>query len=64
MLVDLLRAAALMLVFEGLLPFLAPGASRRAYSLLATVPDCGLRVAGLIAMLAGVASLQLIHWSA
>lgn len=64
MLVDLLRAAALMLVLEGIAPFLAPDASKRAYGLLASLPERWLRRAGLIAMIAGAASLQLIHWSA
>ena len=64
MLVDLLRAMALMLVLEGLVPFLAPEASKRAYGRLASLPDGWLRRAGLVAMLAGAASLQLIHWAA
>lgn len=64
MLVDLLRAAALMLVLEGIAPFLAPDASKRAYGRLAGLPESWLRRAGLVAMLAGAAALQLIHWVA
>lgn len=60
---DLLRAAALMLVLEGILPFLAPSSSRQAYTRLAGLPDRWLRDSGLVAMLAGLALLQWIHWA-
>ncbi|WP_293000695.1 DUF2065 family protein [Nevskia sp.] len=60
---DLMRAAALMLVLEGILPFLAPASSKEAYIRLAGLPDRWLRGAGLAAMLAGLVLLQWIHWA-
>lgn len=47
-------ALALVLVVEGLLPFLAPGAFRRSMAQVAQMPDRPLRVLGLISMLIGL----------
>ncbi len=47
-------ALALVLVLEGLLPFLAPGAFRRSMAQVAQMPDRPLRVFGLISMLIGL----------
>jgi uncharacterized protein YjeT (DUF2065 family) len=47
---DLLAALALMLVFEGLLPFLNPGGWRRVVTQLAGSSDRHLRVGGLVCM--------------
>jgi len=57
---DLLRALCLMLVIEGILPFLYPARWRQLVVALADVSDRQLRVAGLISMLAGVALLFII----
>lgn len=51
---DLAAALGLMLVFEGVLPFLSPAGFRRAYATLATVDDAKLRIAGAVAMAAGI----------
>ena len=50
---DLLVAIALVLVLEGLLPFLSPDAMRRAVMKLANLNDSTLRFAGLTSMILG-----------
>lgn len=52
-------ALALMLVLEGLLPFLAPAAWRDAFSRLIQLKDGQLRFMGLVSMLAGLLLLIL-----
>jgi uncharacterized protein YjeT (DUF2065 family) len=61
---DFAAAAALYLVFEGLLPFLNPGAAKRAFATLAEVPPRVLRTVGLASMLGGCALLYLIRGAA
>ena len=48
--VNLLAAFGLMLVLEGMLPFLAPRAWRQAFSRLLTLSDGQLRFMGLMSM--------------
>ena len=50
---DLLVALALVLVIEGIVPFLNPGAMRRALLALAQMNDNTLRFAGLTVMITG-----------
>jgi uncharacterized protein YjeT (DUF2065 family) len=57
----LLAACALVLVFEGILPFVAPQAWRRAFLRLSELPDEKLRVIGLVSMAAGLILLRLLH---
>lgn len=52
-------AMALMLVFEGIIPFLSPSTLRRALELVAQVDDRTLRVSGLVSMVVGVLILYL-----
>jgi hypothetical protein len=47
-------ALALMLVFEGLLPFLAPRIWREAFKRLTELSDGQVRFMGLTCMLAGL----------
>ena len=54
-----LPALALMLVMEGVLPFLAPAAWREAFSRMIQFNDGQLRFMGLVSMLAGLALLFL-----
>lgn len=55
---DVLWAAlALMLVLEGLLPFLSPGGWRQTFQKLMQLRDGQLRFFGLIAILLGLATL-------
>ncbi|MBS0366103.1 MAG: DUF2065 domain-containing protein [Proteobacteria bacterium] len=56
---DLLAALGLLLVIEGIAPFLHPGGLKRALSYLQAAPDSQLRVAGLGSMLVGVLILFL-----
>jgi uncharacterized protein len=56
---DLAAALGLLLVIEGILPFLSPGGVRRAFERLAAMDDAALRFAGAASMLAGVAVLWL-----
>jgi len=61
MLHDLLVALALLLVLEGILPFLNPEAMRRAILLIADMEDRVLRLAGLTCMVIGVLLLYLVY---
>jgi uncharacterized protein len=54
-----LPALALMLVMEGLLPFLSPPAWREAFTRMIRFSDGQLRFMGLVSMLAGLALLIL-----
>ena len=56
---DLWTALALVLVIEGLLPFLSPQGFKRSMQQIQTIPDANLRLIGLISMLLG---LVLIYW--
>jgi uncharacterized protein YjeT (DUF2065 family) len=56
---DLAAALGLLLVIEGILPFLSPRSIRRAFERLAAMDDGALRVAGAVSMAAGVAVLWL-----
>ncbi|MDE2234706.1 MAG: DUF2065 domain-containing protein [Gammaproteobacteria bacterium] len=53
----LLTALGLMLVIEGIMPFLNPGTFRRALAVVAQADDRVLRIVGLISMVAGVVLL-------
>jgi len=54
-------AMALMLVLEGMVPFLSPDTLRRMLATLMQMDNRSMRIAGLISMLAGVALLYLVH---
>jgi hypothetical protein len=56
---DFLVAMALLLVIEGIWPFLSPASLRHAMRLLLEQHDAALRIAGLVSMLCGVA---LLYW--
>ena len=56
----LLTALALMLIIEGLLPFLAPGFWRETFRRITEMSDGQLRFVGLSSMLAG---LLLLYFS-
>lgn len=51
---DLLAALSILLVLEGLLPFLNPGGTRRVFEQLSRMSERELRSAGLISMIAGL----------
>ena len=51
---DVFSAIALLLVAEGIMPFLNPAAMRRAMAAMIARDDRTLRIIGLSSMLAGV----------
>ncbi|MBG57403.1 MULTISPECIES: DUF2065 domain-containing protein [Porticoccus] len=59
--VDLAKAFCLMLVLEGVMPFLAPGRWRNMAALLAQVDDRSMRMMGLFSMLLGAGTLYFIN---
>lgn len=54
-----LLGLAMMLVVEGMMPFVSPGLWRETFSKLVTLTDGQLRFAGITAMLSG---LLLLYW--
>jgi uncharacterized protein YjeT (DUF2065 family) len=60
---DFCAAIALVLVIEGMLPFLKPEAWRKTMGRIAHQPDNALRLMGLMSMLMGVVLLYVIRQS-
>ena len=58
---ELVTALALLLVIEGLLPFIAPGFWQKTMRELSAVNPNIIRVGGIISMLAGAFLLQFLH---
>ena len=58
---DLLVAVALLLVIEGIMPFLNPAGVRRMLVLVAQMNDSTLRFGGLTSMVLGVLLLYLVN---
>jgi uncharacterized protein len=58
---DLVAALGLLLVIEGILPFLSPGGVKRAIARFAATDDSVLRVAGAVSMLAGLGLLWFVR---
>jgi uncharacterized protein YjeT (DUF2065 family) len=56
----LLAAFALMLIFEGVMPFAAPALWREAFRRMLSLTDGQLRFAGILAMGAGLILLALV----
>ena len=59
---DFFAAIALMLVFEGIMPFLSPERWRRIMNNALRLSDTGLRAIGLVSMLIGLALLTTVHF--
>ena len=57
----ILGALALILVFEGLLPFLSPKAWRKVFERATRLSDGQIRFMGLTSMLIGLLTLALWH---
>ena len=57
---DLLAAMALVLIFEGLIPFFSPRGYKNMVQQMATMPEQTLRYVGLALMILGVAFLYLV----
>ncbi len=58
---ELLTALALLLVIEGIMPFMNPGGMRRMMSLVSQMDDATLRAVGLTSMVCGVLLLYVVH---
>jgi hypothetical protein len=58
---DLAVAGCLVLVLEGMLPFLSPRAWRNMVETAARMDDRSLRVAGFGSMIAGTLLLYIVH---
>lgn len=57
---DLLVAASLVLVLEGIMPFVNPGGLRRMLETIRQFTDQQLRFAGVTSMLAGLILLYIV----
>lgn len=55
-----LNAVALMLILEGMLPFLSPQTWREAFRRLAEINDNQIRFVGLTSMLVGLMVLLIV----
>lgn len=58
---DLFAALALLLVFEGITPFLNPAKWRQMILMVAQQPDRVLRMMGLISMMLGATLLFIVR---
>lgn len=58
---DLLAALCLVLVIEGIMPFLAPSGWRSMMLALAQTDDKNIRILGLVSMLLGAGLLFLVR---
>ena len=58
---DILTAIALYLVIEGMIPFVSPARFRRTVEQMAQLGDHNLRMAGLVAMVAGLIMLFVVR---
>lgn len=58
---EIWTALALLLVLEGILPFLVPARWKEAIRQIADLPDRQLRIMGLVSMLVGLALLTLVR---
>ena len=58
---DLLSALALMLVFEGIMPFISPRSWRNTMLQASQLPDKTLRGIGIVSMLIGVILLYIMR---
>ncbi len=57
----LLNAICLLLIIEGIIPFLYPHKWRNMVAMLASIDNRHLRIMGLVSMLTGVALLYLVN---
>ncbi|MEN8261424.1 MAG: DUF2065 domain-containing protein [Pseudomonadota bacterium] len=58
---ELLVATALMLVLEGIMPFLSPRRLRRTLIVMIRMNDTGVRMVGLASMLMGLLLLYSVN---
>lgn len=58
---EILTAAALLLVIEGMLPFVAPNKYKQLVEQIAALGDNQLRMVGLLSMIAGLLLLFFVR---
>ncbi len=58
---DLFTAIALLLIFEGILPFLNPGRYRNMLEMMEKISNSQLRTMGLIVMTVGAVLLTIVR---
>jgi len=58
---DLLVATALMLIIEGIYPFINPAGIRRMLIMVIEMDDSTLRIGGLTSMIAGLILLYIVN---
>lgn len=58
---DLFSALALVLIIEGIVPFISPETLRNTYKRITEMNDRTVRVSGLVSMMAGVIFLTLVR---
>ena len=58
---ELFSALALVLIIEGIMPFISPGSWRQTMLQASQLPDKTLRIIGLASMLFGVVLLYLMR---
>ena len=61
MLYNIIAAIGLVLIIEGILPFLAPHLWRRMVSAISKQNDQVLRISGLVCMIIGLVVLVVAH---
>jgi len=59
--IELWTAIALLLVIEGIIPFLSPNIMRQALVSMLSLDDNTLRISGLVSMVAGVGLLFILR---
>ena len=59
---DILTAFALYLILEGMIPFVSPKRFRRTVEQIAKLGDNNVRIAGLLAMAAGLIMLFIVRY--
>jgi uncharacterized protein YjeT (DUF2065 family) len=58
---DLLAALAMLMIIEGIFPFLSPQKFRETMRKLTDIDDNSMRTAGIISMIAGLVLLYLVR---
>lgn len=58
---ELWIATALLLVMEGIVPFMSPVMMRRALVMMAAMDDRAMRLTGLVSMVLGVVILYIVR---
>jgi len=58
---DILVALSLVLIIEGIWPFLSPISFRRLLAMVALESERSLRLAGLVSMISGLGLLYLVN---